>query len=161
MRLSLQLPDTEAMQDPNWLLTIYQVNTEKLGTLLLSALDLAASLLDDSRAPQNSLFSEHTSWVSGGENRMEAVVMRQPSLCLLFNLDPETEELRGLSLLAGGEWVNLLPAQEGEEDLLSLAFRLLPALPKLLAFPEDGGPSLELPSAGLEALTLPDPDSVG
>lgn len=161
MRLSLQLPDTEAMQDPNWLLTIYQVNTEKLGTLLLSALDLAASLLDDSRAPQNSLFSEHTSWVSGGENRMEAVVMRQPSLCLLFNLDPETEELRGLSLLAGGEWVDLLPAQEGEEDLLSLAFRLLPALPKLLAFPEDGGPSLELPSAGLEALTLPDPDSVG
>ena len=161
MRLSLQLPDTEAMQDPNWLLTIYQVNTEKLSTLLLSALDLAASLLDDSRAPQNSLFSEHTSWVSGGENRMEAVVMRQPSLCLLFNLDPETEELRGLSLLAGGEWVDLLPAQEGEEDLLSLAFRLLPALPKLLAFPEDGGPSLELPSAGLEALTLPDPDSVG
>ena len=74
---------------------------------------------------------------------------------------PETEELRGLSLLAGGEWVDLLPAQEGEEDLLSLAFRLLPALPKLLAFPEDGGPSLELPSAGLEALTLPDPDSVG
>ena len=133
MRLSLQLPDTEAMQDPNWLLTIYQVNTEKLGTLLLSALDLAASLLDDSRAPQNSLFSEHTSWVSGGENRMEAVVMRQPSLCLLFNLDPETEELRGLSLLAGGEWVDLLPAQEGEEagDLLALLLNSLYALDKL------------------------------
>ena len=36
-----------------------------------------------------------------------------------------------------------------------------PALPKLLAFPADGSSTLELPSAGLEALILPDPDSVG
>ena len=201
MRLSLQLPDTEAMQDPNWVLMVYQVNTEKLGSLFLSTLKFLASLPDESILPEerarmlrslieeagagdffgedwrialegmdatlkkqemlNSIFSQHTSWVSDETNRMEAVVMRQPCFCLLLNMDPDTGELRGMNLLAGEQWVDLMPPEEGFEYLTGLLGKLIPALPKLLAFPADGSSTLELPSAGLEALILPDPDSVG
>lgn len=115
------------------------------------------------------LVSQHTSWISAGNSReIKAVMKRFSTLYLLLNMDPDTLAFRGAALLAGDEWIDLSPlfSMDGEEmeasgllsfltpERLSLVLQVLLSLPDLFSEQDSAEASLELPTAGLEAISL-------
>ncbi len=141
--VTLQLPETDVLRDPCWILQAIQLRTDEAGAFLMELLDewfsdtseeakedamgdlfgsLEALFSDDPSHQVTSpllsrlerLFATHAAWISG-EGQPLAMMIDQtlPTLYFLVNMDPATGELRGLAMLLGEEWVSLGGTEEG------------------------------------------------
>ena len=196
--MTLTLPDTEAMRDPNWKLLAHPINESSVSYLSLisdtlirfavfggtneaiaharedileflkmAGLNRAAEEIRKSETTREDrlilfssvlqgLISDQMTW-SVSENRtFTAVLDQQPTIFLLMNTDPETEALRGIALLADGEWVDLLPLTQTEEiwNYPDQILKILSGISPLVNPANYRTERLELPADGLETMTL-------
>ena len=124
-------------------------------TLLNHGEDSIEMMLEIARI-RNEFFTEMVSWVSSEENTISAVMQQKPTIYMLMNMDPDTQEMRGLALLTGSEWIDLMSFTDSD-DIMEQAGTLLQmlfSLPEMLEEPGETVKAVELPSAGLETLSL-------
>ena len=179
-KVCLQLPDTETFSDEYWILEGVQWN----GGSILDILEIVALLLSEESGTENetgrawktritSLLSIHNTWVSDDTNTMNMIVKDTSTLYLLLNMDPETFDMKGIAVLIGNEWIDLMnvlgdmelestSAEEIDEEviehILESGFEfVMDFLSSLLERNSDSNASGSvtiLPTAGLESVTL-------
>ena len=151
---------------------------------ILDILEIVALLLSEESGTENetdgawktritSLLSIHNTWVSDDTNTMNMIVKDTSTLYLLLNMDPETFDMKGIAVLIGNEWIDLMnvlgdmelestSAEEIDEEviehILESGFEfVMDFLSSLLERNSDSNASGSvtiLPTAGLESVTL-------
>ena len=170
--ITLKLPDTADMQDPNWVMMALQLNADNVFDILgmLTTLFLGG---EDSLA--NGLFSLFTSWASDESGAITLITRDRQAIYLLLNLDPYTMDFHGAAVLSGDTWIDLLgmmPLESTDntalaEDaldqaamqLLSSGLDIILDLFTSVLLTDDSagvsaGSNTMLPSAGLEGIWL-------
>ena len=179
-RVCLQLPDTETFSDEYWILEGVQWN----GGSILDILEILTLLLAEGSGTEEetkgewtttitSLFSIHNTWVSDDTNTMNMILKDTRTLYLLINMDPETFDMKGIAVLAGHEWIDLMnvlgdmelestSAEEMEEDVIvhilesgiEFVMDFLSSLLQRKSDSKAAGSVTILPTKGLESVTL-------
>ena len=172
--ITLKLPDTADMQDPNWVMMALQLNVDSIFDIL----GLLATLFIDEDSTdfmENGLLSLFTSWASDENGTIRLITRDRQALYLLLNLDPDTMDFHGAAVLSGDTWIDLLgmiPLESTEntalaedaldnavQQLLSSGLDIILDLFTSFLFSEESadtaaGSNAELPSAGLEGIRL-------
>ena len=170
--ITLQLPDTADMQDPNWVMMALQLNADNVFDILGM---LTTLFLGGEDSLENGLFSLFTSWASDESGAITLITRDRQAIYLLLNLDPYTMDFRGAAVLSGDTWIDLLgmiPLESTEntalaEDaldqaamqLLSSGLDIILDLFTSVLLTDDSagvsaGSNTVLPSAGLEGIRL-------
>lgn len=196
--MTLILPDTEAMTDPNWRLVAHPVNENSISYLSLisetlvrfavfggtdeavararedilkflkmAGLEKVAEEIQKTEttredrillfsAVMQGLASEQLVWPVPESRIVSQIIDQRPTIFLLMNTDPETKALRGLALLADGEWVDILPLTQTDEiwRYPDQILKILSGLSPLVNPVNYRTEYLTLPQTGLETLTL-------
>lgn len=103
-----------------------------------------------------ALTSDQATLSVSPDRSFSAIQDQRPTIFLLMNHDPETGLLRGLALLADGEWVDILPLSQTDEiwRYPDQILKILSGLSPLVNPANYRTERLELPQAGLEAITF-------
>ena len=185
--VSLQLPDTPVMSDEFWFMEAVQ-----LGDIgLLDLVSLVPTVLqffdEDATEPDvepeemdflnHGLLNTYNTWVSDESRTMYLMMEDKPTLYLMMNIDPENFEPRGMLVLIGNRWFDLMgmiadvgiESSSVDETMEALVNNLLESgmelgqdfLSSLLdkndtSSTQAGGKVTVLPSAGLETAGLHD-----
>ena len=183
----LELPDTPAMTDENWILIALQLGD--LSDILDSLIgELFSEDSSDDQAQTETeetlmagLVNQYTSWTNGKDQTIYMQIEDRPALYMMLNMDIDTMSPLGAAFYLNGKWHDIAEAltemqlletadhiqfsgEEAVEAVLNSIMTLVGEFLPMILETEDAGEVINegttviLPSNGLEQIQLLEPD---